>query len=294
MSDASPPLRGAAALRESKAFEHDVDARWVMAYAAALGETAPHYFDTEAGRPLLAHPIFPVCLEWPAVLDVGRRSAETLANPTGGASVHATHDVHLHRPIAAGERLTTRARNIGIEQRKPGVYTTTVLETIDSTRNPVVTTYQGGLALGAELEGDAVPCEVPPWPQRPKPAEPRAEIPINVAAGTAHVYTECARIWNPIHTDIAVAHRAGLPDIILHGTANLALAVSAVLRHEADNDPAAAARVCGRFGAMVLMPSELTVRIEARERQDGREVVFFELLNPDGRAAVRDGCVVLR
>jgi len=36
-----------------------------------------------------------------------------------------------------------------------------------------------------------------------------------------------------IHTDIAVARPAGLPGIILHGTATLALAVSYVLRHGA-------------------------------------------------------------
>ena len=47
-----------------------------------------------------------------------------------------------------------------------------------------------------------------------------------VSATAAHVYTEGARIWNPIHTDAAVAARAGLPGIILHGTATLALAVS--------------------------------------------------------------------
>src|SRR6266581_3658401 len=28
---------------------------------------------------------------------------------------------------------------------------------------------------------------------------------VAVAANAAHVYTECARIWNPIHTDDAVA-----------------------------------------------------------------------------------------
>src|SRR5215831_17990681 len=56
-----------------------------------------------------------------------------------------------------------------------------------------------------------------------------AELP--VAPTLAHVYSECARIWNAIHTDRAAALAAGLPDIILHGTATLALAVSAVLRH---------------------------------------------------------------
>ena len=61
------------------------------------------------------------------------------------------------------------------------------------------------------------------------------------AATAAHVYTECARIWNPIHTDVAYARAAGLPDIILHGTATLALSISKVSRRFVRNEPGAAA-----------------------------------------------------
>ena len=39
-----------------------------MAYAASLDDCAPAYLDT-AGQPIAAHPVFPVCLEWPAILD---------------------------------------------------------------------------------------------------------------------------------------------------------------------------------------------------------------------------------
>ena len=38
-----------------------IDARWIMAYAAALGETDPRYFDTAAASGPLAHPLFAVC-----------------------------------------------------------------------------------------------------------------------------------------------------------------------------------------------------------------------------------------
>ena len=84
---------------------------------------------------------------------------------------------------------------------------------------------------------------------------------MEIAAGAAHTYTECARIWNPIHTDKAVALEAGLPDLILHGTANLAHGVSAVVDHAADGRPELVRRIQCRFAAMVLMPSTLTVRI---------------------------------
>ena len=68
-------------------------------------------------------------------------------------------------------------------------------------------------------------------PSAPSPgvSGDRAEDRIDVSAVAAHVYTECARIFNPIHTDVAVAEASGLPGPILHGTATLAMAVSAVV-----------------------------------------------------------------
>ena len=41
-----------------------------MAYSAALGETDRRYYDTTAG--VLAHPLFPVCYEWPVSLPIRR------------------------------------------------------------------------------------------------------------------------------------------------------------------------------------------------------------------------------
>ena len=62
----------------------EIDARWLMAYAAALGETAPGWYDTTAAGGPPAHPIFPVCYEWPAVLAVRRRFLDTALAVGGG------------------------------------------------------------------------------------------------------------------------------------------------------------------------------------------------------------------
>ena len=123
--------------------------------------------------------------------------------------------------------------------------------------------------------------------------QPISEIPISVAAGLAHVYTECARIFNPIHTDAAVAQQAGLPAIILHGTATLALAVSKIVAAETGGNPSRVSRIAGRFGAMVMMPSQVSLRICAREPARDGDRIFFEVLNDQNRPAIRDGLVVL-
>ena len=103
------------------------------------------------------------------------------------------------------------------------------------------------------------------------------------------MYTECARIWNPIHTDPAVARRAGLPAILLHGTATLALAVSAALAREPRGAETPVTRIACRFTGMVSLPSRLTVTGRSVRAGDGTAIVTFRATTPDGRAALSDG-----
>jgi acyl dehydratase len=121
----------------------------------------------------------------------------------------------------------------------------------------VSTTDFSALYRGVELAGADRSLEPLADPAAHTKPLPRVGD-IAVSATAAHVYTECARIWNPIHTDVAYARAAGLPDIILHGTATLALSVSRILL-AFRIDPAAVRRVRCRFAGMVLMPSLLTV-----------------------------------
>lgn len=276
---------------------HEIDARWTMAYAAGLGDTLACYLDTRRPAGVVAHPLFPVCFEWPVILAMrGHPGNRALTTEESLRSVHATHDVLLHRIVRPGDRLTTRATIVGVERRKPGAYQVMRLDTTDSSGAPVCTTWQGGLYRDVEVEGPDRPASDAPTPPGPVRASVpvRAEVTVPVSALAAHIYTECARIWNPIHTDTAVAARAGLPGLILHGTATLALAVSQVLAIEADNDPERVRRIAGRFAAMVRMPSAITVRILSREATPQGDEVRFEVRNSEGEPAVRDGLVAFR
>jgi acyl dehydratase len=280
------PLNTAVVGGTSKSFVHDVDARWLMAYAAGLGDFDPAHTATEA-RSVLGHPVFPVCLEWPAILDcaniAGAQSASAEERTRG---VHAAHDLHIHRPIRAGERLTTQATVVGLEQIKPGAAQTTRLDTYDTDGELVSQTYQLGITRGVEVIGNPAPvAELPELPRLVSPhnADLRFEIPVSAQA--AHIYTECARIWNPIHTDRAVALAAGLPDIILHGTATMALAVSKIVEEILQGDSTRVSRLGGRFSAMVLMPSTITLAVHGSS--DG--VVSYTVFTEDGQAAFSQG-----
>jgi len=268
---------------------HEIDARWLMAYAAALGERDPRYFDTLAPHGPLAHPLFSVCYEWPVAVAI--RDA-TIAAELQPRSVHATHDLVIHRAPRAGDRLRTVARVTDVRDRRSGTLIVTRFVTTDTAGDPVTTTDYGSVYRGVSLTGvspraNAVlsegasgpPAAATGWQER-----------VDVPATLALVYTECARIWNPIHTDVAVARAAGLPAPILHGTATLALAVSRALAHDRRGDPPAVAEVSARFTGMVAMPSTLTVR--GRDGQD--DGIGFDVVNEAGAPVLTAGRIRFR
>jgi acyl dehydratase len=211
---------------------HEIDARWLMAYAAGLGETDPRYFDTLGAGGPWAHPLFPVCYEWPAALALREHVVAAALQPR---SVHATHHVIVHRPPRAGDTLYTIGRVVVVEPRRAGTRVVSRFVTTDAAGRPVTTTDYGSVYRDVPVAG-----RVPPAPSAAPPAREAITSPawlesIDVAANAAWVYTECARIFNPIHTDLAVARGVGLDAPILHGTATLALAISRALRqHGAD------------------------------------------------------------
>ena len=274
----------------------EIDARWAMAYAAALEDYLPCYLDTRRADGIVTHPVFPVCIEWPAAIALhDKMRASKLAQNEAARGVHATYDVTLHRPIRPPERLTTTLTLAAVQRLRPGAYELMRFDTVDAQGRPVCTTWYGTIYRGVEVAGPDRPAsDAPALPVTPRAGDTaRAEIPLAIPTGAAHVYTECARIWNPVHTDSAVAAAAGLPAIILHGTATMAMAVSKIVAAEAGYNPERVRRVHGRFAAMVLMPSMVTVRINSRTAASGGEAVSFEVLNADGGRAIRDGMVLL-
>lgn len=258
-----------------------VDARWLMAYAAAVGETDPRYYDTSAPAGPVAHPVFPVCYEWPVAVALRAKTLDAALGPLG---VHAVHRLIIHRPPRAGDSLRTTAQVTAVQRRKRGTLLISRYTTTDRTGVPVSTTDYGSLYRGVELRGDDGARS---WePDKADGAEVRWAEDVHVTGQAAHIYTEGARIHNPIHTDIAVARSAGLPGLILHGTATLALAVSRVVTRDLGGDPAAVRGVAGRFTGMVTMPSTLTVRGRV-----ARQGLVFDVVDAAGQPVLSDGLV---
>ena len=284
------PMNSSTVGKSTKRFRHVAEKRWLMSYAAGIGEISANYYDVTKG--LTAHPVFSVCPEWPVVLDAQRvEGSESMTTEEARSGVHASHDVLIHRPISPNESLYTCATITSVEQRKAGAFQMMRLETRDEESNLIVSTHQGGLSRGVNVVGGDKTIESAPLlPEIPSGGQAGRQFTIPVSAYAAHVYTECARIYNPIHTDRDVARAAGLPDIILHGTATLALAISCLVNNLLDGNAHRVKRYACRFSAMVLMPS--TITLEVNGLADSH--VWFTAYNMAGEPAIRGGYMEVR
>jgi acyl dehydratase len=262
-----------------------VDARWLMAYAAALGEGDQRYFATGAPGGPLAHPLFAVCYEWPVILEL---RAQALGEGIAARGVHATHRLTIHRPPRAGDRLSSTAKITEVRGRPAGALVIMTVETHDSDGAPVTTTHHGSVYRGVSVEPASPAARLDRDAASEDPGLARWEAPVAVAGWLGHVYTECARIWNPIHTDVAVARAAGLPGPILHGTASLALAVSQIIARDLHGEPDRVTGLEVYFTGMVLPPCTLTVRGRARHEQR----IAFDAVGEDGASVLSRGALV--
>ena len=68
------PMNSSTVGKSTKRFRQVAEKRWLMSYAAGIGEISANYYDVTKG--LTAHPVFSVCPEWPVVLDAQRVRAQ--------------------------------------------------------------------------------------------------------------------------------------------------------------------------------------------------------------------------
>jgi acyl dehydratase len=193
-----------------------------MAYSAGLLLDQPRYYGVDGADPP-ALPFLCVRLEWPLAL--GFRSAFGLSNADLARGVHAAQDTVFHRPFVIGERVRTSGRIVEARQTRAGGLVVTRYQTrsLDS-GDMIATSWSTSIFRRVTLQDEAFALDAPPPPATLEPGGPRRQIDWPVPVHLTHVYSECAAIWNPIHTEEPVARAAGLPRIIVHGTILWALA----------------------------------------------------------------------
>lgn len=264
----------------------DISKRWVLAYSAGIG-----YLDNlslDDRRPDLRVPMtFCSVLEW--ALHGRSRSAQLgLLECEQRTGVHALQSTVSHNPFRAGERVLVRSTIRYLRSTSSGVYVESDVECSNfASREPYTTSLYGAIFRG--VQGPDAAVGTAGSPLGASMGDVLSEVSIEITPGFSHVYSECAQIWNPIHTEFVAAQEAGLGEPIVHGSATWALAGREIVRRYLDGDAARLIGLSGRFRKPVFAGSSIRLRVYCP--QDGK--LPFEVINHQGEIAIESGCAML-
>lgn len=276
------------AVGQTRSTETEITARDALAYAAVLG------FDSEAclddARPggLVVVPMLCTRLEWILVGDDQRAASLGLTLQERRRGVHAFQDSQFYHPLRVGMKVRSTSRNEYMRETSAGTLVLTSFEHREvQTGDLLIKSWSGtmlrGIGLGQPSAGISPSDFIEAGPAAAAAESREVFLPWTLP----HVYSECADIWNPIHTERAVALAAGLPDIIVHGTITWAISAREALK-VAGKDPLALRRLSARFRNVVLPGTPITVKLGAFDA-DGN--VSFSTLNAEGEPALANGLV---
>ena len=156
---------------------------------------------------LIGHPFLAFSFQWNSRVNPDRKSS-----PSSVVGVHAWTDLRLERPFREGDVITIQGETIGLEQARPGVLSVDRYWLTDTSGALVAELDNGSIMLGGTLEGDPKPAPASVLPEVEMAAEPLWIEDISVSGDAAQIYTECAQIYNPIHTERRAALAAGGDD----------------------------------------------------------------------------------
>lgn len=272
-----------------------IDARGLLAYAAALGfDDEPRFMDDARPGGLEAVPFICTRFEWRLQRELRRHPALGLTPGETDRGVHFVQDSRFFKPLRPGMNVEARGRVSDVRPVRTGAlvaYDYTIEDTdgrdllcasrsISIFRDVAVTAGDEARQQGSR-GGQARSQADPPAPS----LDEGARVCLNIARGFPHIYTECAEIWNPVHTERTAALAAGLPDIILHGTATWALAGRELLA--AYGRGRQIKRLAGRFTGNVIPPATLALR--HRPDADEPATVHFDVTGADGAVVLAGG-----
>lgn len=272
----------------------EVCPRRAMLYAAAVGHLEERYFDDRSPEGPAIAPMFAVALSQrtagpalaAAVIDAWPEAVAASAR-----QVHYVERLQFHRPMRAGETLRIRARVSALVAHPQGTEFHARFDAIGDDGGPVYSETLGSLLRGV-FRTDAEPVSRKPRPPSEERApEWKAEDELTRAA--PYLYDAGSGISYPIHTSRRFAEAAGAPDVILHGTAVLAIAARRLLAHEADGDPGRLRALACRFRGMALPGTTLVSGGWRRLGDDGGATHGFAVADHEGRPILGDGLAAL-
>jgi acyl dehydratase len=267
-----------------------VTPRMALAYAAGIDD--PNAVCTDDLSPdFMAPPYFCVSLEWRLVL-INRQRGMGLSPEDAARSVHVGQNTQFLAPIRPGMTVRITSRMIEARQTRAGALSRARFEITDAQSGaPLSVSLSTSLYRGVSLEGpDCAEPDIADVTEDWKAPAAWERAPLYLDRWVAHRYTECAAIWNPIHTERGAAHAAGLSEPIVHGTALWALAGRELVARYTPDAPQRLKALSGRFSAMVQPDCEIILEHGPLPR-DG--AIAFTVRNGAGAFAIARGSAMI-
>ena len=204
--------------------------------------------------------------------------------------VHGEQSMQIHRPLAAAGHVIGRNRVVHLSDKGAGrgalVYVERTIS--DAETGQAIATLLQTLFCRADggFGGDAAPYRT----SRAVPTEtPDCTIQSKTSPQTALIYRLTGDI-NPLHSNPAMAIRAGFPRPILHGLSTFGIAGRALVAGACGNDPTRLRDMSCRFSEPVFPGETIDVDIW---RIDDRQVAFHARVADRGAVVLANGRATL-
>ena len=279
---------------------HRIDERWMMSFAAGVGDARPELIDTARPSGIIAHPLFAIAIEWPSYVDLIRRLIDLGLDPDDGMTAEPfEYDLTLYRPVQVDDEVVVHMKPVGLRSRRDGGVLTVCTNTVGADGQLVSASTVRMLFRAVPVDGREVPHRVATEADRvidlrSEWANPDAVIRRGhrrVGAAAAHVFSACSGVWNPLHTDRAVALEHGLTGVTMPQAGVLAMAVGGALQL-ASAEPGWVRRVRSHFGAPVPAPSTLEIEAEVPNHPTEDAPIRFRANLDDGTPVITSGVMV--
>jgi acyl dehydratase len=256
----------------------------MAAFALAVNDANPLYMDGSATPPTYA-----VVPALPAMMALGPLPPTAIVGAKGG--VHGTHDLYIHKPIAAGTHLYSTSERCTVTATGAGMNVVTRITSRDEMGDVVVEQYWSSFMMGevsGGSRGEAVADHT-------FPEEARARLIGTVSQRTTRDqtfrYAGASGDRSAMHVNDDVARTMGFPRKFNQGLCTLGVATGGLVQLTADGDPRRVHRIAVRFAAPAFPGDDIEVSAyEIGGGDGGLRCYAFEAVSA-GRTVLRHGRV---
>jgi acyl dehydratase len=276
--------------RSYSSSSYEVTQEAMVRYALATNEINPRLIQSKSGGDLVAAPVFPVVYHAKVL---GKPIGDPELNIDFKRALHGEQDMSFHRPLRAGDVISTTPTIEDIRDKGTGE---TIAIRLRSENQSGELVEEALFTLFVRGKPRAEPNTSTPREKTPAliahSGEPVATIVQRLDADQTFRYSDASGDKVRIHLDSEVAKKAGFPGIIGHGLCTLAFTSRAVIEGVGGRAPERLKRLAVRFASPVIPGETITTRIwPAAGGVDGEYA--FEARDPRGKLVISDGRAVI-